>query len=403
MEGALNGLRVIEISEFVAGAYAGKIMADLGADVIKVENPGFGDKTRYYSPYYRGKINSDGSVLFHYLNTNKRSVTIDVIQETGKKLFESLLSTADVLLTDYHPNDIDNLGISYNKLEKDNPQLIFTAVTPFGLMGPHSQLKAFDINIFHAGGEGYLLPSGLTWEMFPEREPIKVGGHTSEYISAVTAAVGTLAAVFNRGITNQGQMVDVSKQDAQLALNHLVVNRYIDGTLERRENRSFTHGGVMKCADGYVEILPLEQHQWEKLVKVMDNPEWAKDERFQNIMGRAKNGAEVNRLIRAWSIRQKAEDVYRKCQEQGCPAGVYYSAKEVYESEQLIARGFFKELEHQVTGTIRYPSWPYQFSETPAAFQRPAPRLGEHNKEVLGQELGLEDNQLNKLRHSHVI
>lgn len=388
-DGALTGVTVIEWSEMVAGPYCGKLLASLGAEVIKVEKPRTGDCARWRGPFCGDIPGPERSALFLYLNTGKLGITLDPTRRTGAELLKKLLMGADVFIEDRKPGSLKAIGLDPEVLCKLNPRLIHASVTPFGQSGPYAQHKAYDLNIFHAGGEGCLLPSGLSWEMHPEREPVKGGGHLADYQSGLTVSVGIAAALLARQRDGAGQWLDVSKQEAQLALNHMSQTRFVNGELETRALRQFTYGGVVPCKDGYVEILTLEDHMWRALVKAMGDPEWAGDSRFSDPISRARHGAEINQHLRRWAAEYGKEELYQMLQAQGVPIGVYCTSEDLVRSRHLACRNFLMEIDHPEVGRQLYPDSAFRLPQSPATTQRRAPLLREHNRQVYCERLGL--------------
>ncbi|MER3399104.1 MAG: CoA transferase [Chloroflexota bacterium] len=336
------------------------------------------------------------------LNTGKKGVTLNTELPSGRELLLRLLGLADVLIVDLATPDLARLGLDYPSLREQFPQLVVVSITPFGSEGPRSGWKAYELNLFHGGGEGYLLPNGLAYELAPERGPLKAGGYLAHYEVGVAGAVAVLVALYVREFTGRGQYVDVSAQEVQLNLNITAVNRYLNGTLETRANRSFRYGGVLPCRDGYVELLALEQHQWDALVELIGNPDWARDERFKDPISRSRYGADINARLREWSRNYSKEELYRLAQEKGIPVGPYYDAAEVVNSEHERRRGFFAPVEHPFTGPVLYPTWPFRFSGEPPPAPGRAPLLGEHNGEIFGR-LGVLPEEIARLAANGVV
>lgn len=403
MASALDGIRVFELGGVAAGSFAAKLLALLGAEVVKVEAPIVGDPARRRGPFVGHRPGADRSALFLYLNTGKLGITLDVTRAGGQALFRELADLADIVLVDAPAAALDGLGMPYESLAARNPGLILVCLSPFGLTGPYREFRAYDLNVFHAGGEGYLLPNGLAWEQFPARPPVRPGGQLAEYVAGASAALAALAALHARGEHGGGQVVDCSKQETQLILNHVAIQRLVDGVLETRANRSFAYGGVVPCQDGYVELLTIEQRQWEALVRFLGTPAWAADERFADPVGRAKHGAEINRHLRQWALEHTREWLFREGQAAGVPVVPYRTPEEVLKSPQETGRGFFVEVHHPETGPVAFPSWPFRFSETPASLNRHAPRLGEHNGVVYGAWLGYSTERIVELSQAGII
>jgi crotonobetainyl-CoA:carnitine CoA-transferase CaiB-like acyl-CoA transferase len=230
------------------------------------------------------------------------------------------------------------------------------ALTPFGSSGPYAEFQARDLNVFHAGGEGYLLPNGLALDTFPDRAPLAAGSHMGSYQGGLTAALGVLGAVYARRSGAPGQWLDCSMQEAQLAIGYLPIQRLeSEGLIEDRFSRFFRVGGVLPAQDGYVELLTLEPRQWEGLARLLGNPDWAGPDRFQDP---AKFGPEIN-----------------------VPIAPYFTPVEVFDSRQQRDRGLFTPLDHPEAGCFDYPGLPFRFGDSPEPLVR-APLLGEHNAEV---------------------
>lgn len=400
---ALDGVRVIEVAGLAAGPFAGRLLAVNGAEVVKIEPPGIGDPARRRGPFFHDRPGEDRSALFLYLNAGKLGVTLDLTRPTGREIFGRLAESADIAIIDAPPGILGEMGLTYEALSARNPGLVLVSLSPFGLTGAYRDFHAYDLNVFHAGGEGYLLPNGLAWEEFPDRPPLKPGGHLAEYLAGVSAAVGALAALYARAELGQGQLVDCSKQETQLALNHVAIQRYLDGVLETRANRSFAYGGVVPCKDGYVELLTIEEHQWEALIRFMGNPAWAREKRFRDAVSRGKHGAEINRYLRDWARERTREWLFREGQAAGVPVVPYRTSGEILKSPQEMEREFFVEIDHPGTGPVPYPSWPFRFSETPPSVERHAPRLGEHNELIYGQWLGYSRPAMVELSQAGII
>ncbi len=395
----LAGIRILEAAGMVAGPFCGKLLAALGAEVVKAEPPLVGDPSRRRGPFPGDIPHIERSGLFLYLNTSKKSVTMNLKDPQGKLLLRELASRVDVCIHDCQPTDAKSLGLSAEALGASNPDLIVAALTPFGSSGPYSNYRARHVNVFHAGGEGYLLPNGLALDTFPERAPIAAGSHMGYYQAGLTAAVGILAAVYARQSGAPAQTLDCSMQEAQLAVGYLPIQRLeAEGLVEDRFSRFFRVGGVLPAKDGYVELLTLEPRQWEGLSELLGNPEWAAREKFQDP---AKFGPEINAGLRRWSKEHTKEWLYDQGQAYGVPIAPYFSPGEVYHSRQQRERGFFATLDHPEAGRLDYPGLPIRFGETPQAFDR-APLLGEHNQEIY-QRLGYSHQDVSTLARAGAI
>ena len=404
---ALEQIKVLELCSFVAGPFCAKLLADMGADVVKIEPPGLGDETRRRGPFYDDKPGTDSSLLFIYLNSNKRGITLDVNAPTGRSLLLELVKRVDLLVEDLSANEADRQGLDYASLHQVNPQLVVTSITPFGRTGPYKDYKAHYLNTYHAGGDGYMLPLGrLADQLYPEREPIKAGGYLGEYQAGISAAVASSAALVGRLLDGQGQHIDVSKQEALVNLNSADFCLYPDrGVMETRRGRYLAHyiGGLYRCKDGFWEILIQSQRHWEGMVNAMGHPSWAMEEKYSTQESRIAHREETDERIEEWAMGHTREEIYHMLQQEGCAAGPVYSAEEVLQDQQMEYRGFFADMEHPHIGKFKVPSGAYKFSQTPWAFQRPAPSLGEHNADIYKGWLGYEGQKLSGFRQAGVI
>ncbi len=396
----LSGVTVVEHADGVAGSYAGRLLAVMGATVIKIEPPNAGSELRYERPFL-GQHRHRGA-LFEYLNVNKQGLTLNLYTPTGRKVLSELLEAADVLIDDTAAAERTALGIAHDEVCHDYPNLVYVSVLPFGEYGPHSGYKAYELNSFHSGGEGYLTPNGLALETFPDRPPVKVYGHFAQIQGGVSAALAALAGLLARPAAG-GQLIDASVQDANIALSAMAVQRYGDGVLENRASRSFRYGGVLECRDGYVELLTLEQRQWKALVELIGEPEWALDPDLDDSVQRGLRGGEINRHLRAWAREQQVDEVVRRGQELGVPLAKYLSPEEVLASEHERVRGLFAEVELNAIGAMRMLVAPFQFSEKPLRLRSGAPAPGEDNIRVFCERLGHSVEQLDLWRSVGII
>ena len=396
---ALMGLRVLETAAMVAGPFCGKLLAALGAQVIKAEPPLVGDASRRRGPFPGDLPHIERSGAFLYLNTGKKSVTLNLKDAQGTQVLHQLLDRADVVVHDYQPSRAPDLGLTADTPRETNPGLIVAALTPFGSSGPYADYRAYDLNVFHAGGEGRLLPNGLALDTFPQRAPLAAGSHMGSYQSGLTAAMAVIAAVFARQPGALGQELDCSMQEAQLAIGYLPMQRLeAEGLVEDRFSRFFRVGGVLPARDGYVELLTLEPKQWESLSDWLGNPDWAAPEKFQEP---AKYGPEINAGLKEWSKEHTKEWLYHQGQANGVPVAPYFSPGEVLRSSQQRERDFFTSLDHPQAGQLEYAGLPFRFGEYPGAFDR-APLLGEHNSEIYS-DLGYSPQDISDLARAGVV
>jgi crotonobetainyl-CoA:carnitine CoA-transferase CaiB-like acyl-CoA transferase len=368
----LTGVSVVEMSRGVAAAYAGRLLATLGAETILVEPPE-GTALRREPPLLPPSHQS--SALFAYLACGKKSV---ICEETpaGRAELSALLAGADILVHDLDTSQRTSLGLDEDTVRRRYPNLIDTSVLPFGAFGPKAGWHGEEINLIHASGEGFLLPNGLSAELFPDRPPLKIFGHFACYQGGVVAALGALCALASG--ERKGQRVDVSVQDAALAVGAFALQRLGDGSLEHRHTRSFKYGGVLQCADGYVELLTLEDRQWRGLVKLMGSPEWALDPALSDSLERSRRGTEINRAIRSWARLERTADVVARAQALGVPMAKYSNPAEVVFDPHEGARGLFEPIEIPEAGRLPVLVAPFHVDGAPLALGGGPPRLGQH-------------------------
>jgi crotonobetainyl-CoA:carnitine CoA-transferase CaiB-like acyl-CoA transferase len=386
-DGALSDLTVLEIGETISAPFCAKLMADLGADVIKIEHPMKGDSARQLGPFPDDIPHREKSGLFLYLNFNKIGITLDIGDPEGQGLLHSLLSGADVLVHNLPPERAEELGLFYDRLKETNRGIVVTSITPFGMAGPYRSFKATPYNVCHIGGAAYHLGE-------PEREPLPWPADQSAYFSAISAAGATLCALFDRDEDGAGQDVDIAEAD-------VIANFLMGQTVTRASVLGFpiTRYGhrlpllfpttVLPCRDGYVSLVAQEDDQWERLVEVMGSPEWSKEDMFKTSWGRSVNADALEDLMHPWLMDHTKEEIFQTCQANRIPTAPLYTVGELVRHPHLAAREFFVEQGHPVAGSLTYPAAAYVLSESPWAFCRPAPILGEHNHEVYCGRLGL--------------
>lgn len=400
VEQVFHGLKVLEYCNLVTGPYCAKLLADLGAEVIKIEEPGTGDKARRKGPFLNDTPHSERSGLFLYLNTNKLSITLNPRTRSGKKIFEELLKGADILIENYPPETMKELELEYENVKEINPSIIMTSVSPFGQTGPHRDYKAHNLNMYFGSGLAYQPRYSNE-----DRGPVKAGRFLGDYACGLTAAVATLGALFARGRTGLGQHIDISEQEALVALQRVTAvvypNQGISDFSLSRLSRAM--GGLMQCKDGYVIVTNAEEHQWHSFVKLLGEPEWAKDPKLENTFSRALNYYKIEPLVSEWMMKHTKEEIYHRGQELSCPVAMVNSTDEIVNSEQMKARDFFVEIDHKEAGRLKYPQAPYRFSKTPWIASRPAPMLGEHNEEVYCKRLDYTKDDLVRLCEAGVI
>jgi CoA:oxalate CoA-transferase len=394
-EHALAGFRIIECGDMVAAAYATKLMADMGAEVIKIEPPGAGDNARRRGPFPGRIPHPEKSGLFLYLNTNKRGVTLNLEHEHGQEVFHRLVAQADLLIHNEPPPRMAALGLEYERLARLNSRLVLTSIAPFGLSGPHKNYQATDLTLWNAGGLCYLNGGGPDTADLP---PLKPFGQQAGFQAGVHAAVASLGALYAQLTDGVGQHVEVSTQECLMGISEFatVMASYVGLAVSRLGQKPIQPLDLFECKDGWIFVCCVEEHQWRSFVELMGNPEWTDDPLFGDRLSRAQNAEAVKALLQEWVKDQEVLDLYHKAQARRVPFAPVSTMGDLLASEHLKARGFFVEIAHPQAGTFAYPSAPHRFSTTPWDIRRPAPCLGQHNGEVYGQ-LGISPAELAQL------
>lgn len=373
----LAGCVVVERSRSAAAAYAGRLLASLGAQVLMLEPPG-GSPLRTTPPLIEG---TPDSALFTYLALGKRSRVCDLATAAGQEALQQELARADILIDDTPVRERAALGLEPAALMQAHPDLVHVSVLPFGASGPKADWTGEEINLMHAGGEGFLLPNGLSNELFPERPPLKVYGHFAGYQGGCMAALSALSAWWAVPVAG-GQYVDVSVQDAALSVGAFALQRLGDGSLEHRTTRRFRYGGVFEAQGGYIELLTLEDRQWEALVELLGRPAWALDPALGDPLERSRRGDEINQHIRQWMAAHEVGDIVRRAQELGVPAAKYRTPAEVVSGDQERARGLFVGAALPDGRQAQVLLAPFSFHQSPLQRQLAVPALNQDAPEV---------------------
>ncbi len=383
MPGALDGLRVLEVGHLVGAAYATKLLADLGAEVVKIEAPGTGDHARRRGPFAGGAPHPERSGLFLYLNANKRGITLDLTQAGGRTVLDRLVTRTDLLVHNLHPSEMAAHGLDYDRLAALNPALVMTSIAPFGLTGPHAGYRGSDVVTWCAGGVATL--NGQPGQ--PDLPPLKPFGDQSGFQAGLNAAVGSLGALVARLATGTGEHVEVSTQECVASLLELTYGfwPYTQLVASRLGAKPIQPLCFMECRDGWIFICAVEEHQWQAFVDIMGNPEWASMELFENRLLRGRNFDALQIFLQDWCREQSVQELYEAAQQRRVPFAPVSTMGDLLASPHLQARGFFAAVTHPVAGEVTLPGAPYRLSDTPWTLRSPAPTLGQHTVAVLAE------------------
>ncbi len=390
----LEGIRVLELGNYIAGPYCGMLLADLGAEVIKVENPRGGDFTRQTGPFLQGE-----SAGFLALNRNKKSLALDLKQPRGHALFRELVRTTDVLVENFRPGTMSDLGLGYPALSAINPRLVMSSASGFGQTGAYSPRAALDLIV--QGMSGLM---SITGE--PGRPPVKVGVPIADLAAALFGAYAILAALRVRDRTGEGQYIDVSLLESAMALEVWETAQFF-ATGEVAEPLGSAHRvtapyQAMRTADGYITVGATSERTWAALCEALGLSHLEQDPRFASVSARHARHEELAALIEAVTQKASSAHWYRLLEGAGVPCGVLHTIDAAVGDEQVRARGFIVELAHGKLGTVRATGSPVHLSKTPVRLERAGPLLGEHTEEILAA-LGVSAAEIAELARTGVV
>lgn len=396
----IDWVRVLEVGEFISAPYCGKLLTDLGAEVIKIEPPGAGDGSRQYGPF-RDAPDPERSGLFLYLNANKKGITLDLASATGQDVLKELVARSDVLVVNLHPLAMDRYQLDYDSLSRANPKLVMAAVTPFGLTGPYRNYKAYDINLTAAGG----ISVGLGE---PDREPLTFGTPQVGYFAAMAAASSIMVALLALDQLGAGQLIDIS--EAEVVAGAYNGPEALMAVYQWRETRRTGHHAldfpypncILRCKDGYIFVGSPEGRQWRQLLEVMGNPEWAREPRFRSRTAMNNQYAdEVDAYMEEWLTKYTKAELLQIALEHRIPLAPVRTFDEVCHDESLA--GLFQVIEREDTGPVAYPGAPYVLEGRQSMPHRPAPYLGQHNDAVYLSLLDWSKDKVTQMRESGVL
>jgi len=394
---ALQNIMVLDLTRVVAGPYAGSILGDFGASVLKIEMPGKGDDSRGYGPYENGE-----SMYYANLNRNKKGITLNLKSEKGKDIFLRLVKKADIILENYRPGVMDKLGLGYETLKEINPRLIYGALSGFGSYGPYAQRPGYDI--ISQGMGGLMSVTGAKGG-----EPTRSGNAMGDILGGMNLVIGVLLALNARNLTGKGQKIDVSLVDSVVAsLENAYIRYFKSNELPERNGNAYASIApydTYLAKDGYVIIACGNQKLYEKFCReVIDMPWMIEDERFLTVPLRVKNNEIQKKYIEEWTGKYTVSEVVEKILGKGIPAAPIYDVKQITEDEHIAgAREMFVEIDHPVIGKMKVNGNPVKLMEMMPRINCPAPTCGQHNDEIFGRVLGYSAEEIRKLEEEKVI
>lgn len=392
----LDGVRVLDLSRIIAGPFCSQILGDMGADVLKVEQPGSGDETRTWGPpFAHGE-----AVYFFCVNRNKRSVTLNLKDPRGREIFRKLVAQSDVLLENFKPGTLAKLGLDYELLRRDNPGLIYCAISGFGRTGPYAERGGFDVIAQAVGGL-----MGITGEA--EGPPVKVGVAMTDVATALYAHGAILAALHARGQTGAGQRIDTSLLETQIAALINIASSYLNGGALPKQwgtaHPSIVPYQAFRTKDGYLILGGATDRLWVKLCEALELPALARDPAYATNEQRVRHRVEIVRLLEARLVEKTRKEWEAILAPTGVPCGAINQMDEVFADPHVRHLDMVWEAAHPRTGPIRMVRNPVTFSAMPVDLRRPPPRLGEHTEEVLRELLGYSAETVGELRAAEVV
>jgi crotonobetainyl-CoA:carnitine CoA-transferase CaiB-like acyl-CoA transferase len=406
-QGALTGVRVLDMTRVIAGPYCGQILGDLGAEVVKIERLDEGDDCRHVGPPWM----KDGqghdtpeSTYFQSVNRNKRSVTVDYAQPEGAQLLRDMAAKADVLMENYRPRTLAKYGLGYDDLRNLNPRLIYCSISGFGQSGPYSERSGYDYLVQAMSGVMSVTGPG---DGEPGAGPMRVGVPISDICAGFYATIGVLGALNRRHASGVGQHIDVSLFESQMgAMLNTFSAWFNSGTQLGRtgnDHPSAAPYGVYEVDDGHVLIATFNDREFVRLARLLGHPEWAEDPRFAKNGARVANRPLLKQLVGA-ALRGKTKDQWVKLLNEGTVScGPINDMASVEQDPHVQARGLVVPLEHPIMGTVKTAASPLRYSESPVTYRRAPPLTGEHTDEVLTEWLGLDKTMIQHLRDAKVI
>jgi glutaryl-CoA transferase len=394
--GPLDGIRVLDLTRVLAGPYCTMFLGDLGAEVVKVEQPGVGDDTRGWGPPFTG----GESAYFLCVNRNKKSVTIDLKSKEGVALLRRLAARADVLIENFRPETMDRLGLGEKDLRATNPSLIYASLSGFGADGPMSDAPGYDL-IVQAWG-GLMSITGPA-----DGEPSKVGVAIIDLVAGLMLGKSIAAALFAREKLGVGQKIDTSLLEAEVAcLINVGSNYLVEGNIPRRWGNA--HPSIVpyqsfKTADGYLVIGVASEGIWRRFCQAIGRAEWADDSRFEKNSNRVENRGVLIAAISEIFLDRETDAWLKLLNQAEVPCAPVQTVDQVFKAPQVLHREMLVQVEHPRAGTVRMAGIPVKFSVTPASVRLPPPLLGQHTEEVLASWLEVDGKEIAELKRKAVI
>jgi formyl-CoA transferase len=395
-EGALDGVTVLDLTRVLAGPYCSMLLADMGANIIKIEMPGKGDDSRAFYPMVKGE-----SAYFMNLNRNKRSITLNLKSPKGKDIFKEMIEKADIILENYRPGIMEKLGLGYDELKKINPGIVYGCISGFGHYGPYKDRAGYDIIGQAMGG----LMSTTGW---PDSGPTRSGTAISDVLAGLSATCGVLGAYIYKQRTGFGQKVDVALVDSVVSSLEIINQIYLSSgrvpqRIGNRYEASYPYDSF-KAKDGDLVIGAGNDKLFSLLAELMGKPELSTDERYDINIHRVKNHTTLKTIIEDWLKNYTIDEAVEKILSVGVPAGPINTIDRVVADHHIAdVREMFVEVDHPKAGKMKIAGDQIKMSETPTRIKTPAPLLGQHSQEILSEMLGYSAEEYNQLKADGVL
>lgn len=399
----LEGIRVLALEQFIAGPLCSMWLGDLGAEVIKIETPGVGDPRRSFPPMLRNEKGDQISGGFMAYNRNKKSVTLNLKSEEGRRVYKDLVAHADIVVENLKPGTVDRLGLGYDVLKEVNPRLIYAGLSGFGrlenLRGPYSDRPAFDAVVQAMGGVMHRIGEA-------DGPPMLAVAGTADRLSAIVAGYAIFVALFMRERTGAGQFVDAAMYDSTMVLNEAAISVYAmtGKVLTRGKDELYAPVGGFKTKDGWVGLIIPGEDMWVRFCRAIGRQDLAEHELCKGSQNRARNYKSfLKPIVDEWMARHTREEVVQILMDNGVPAGVVQTSEDLFSCPQVAARQMLVEVDDPVAGAIKLANNPFRLSGAAAKTASPPPRLGEHNQEILASVLGYAASDIERLQQSGVL
>ena len=395
MPGPLADTRVLDLTRVLAGPYATMVLADLGAEVIKIELPGRGDDSRGVGPFCKGE-----SAYFMSVNRGKKSVTVNAKSEEGAEIIRKLAEMSDIMIENFRPGTVAKFGLDYETVREINPRIIYASISGFGQSGPYTHRPAYDAIV--QGMSGIATITGM-----PGHPPVRVGSSIADLSAALFTVIAVLAALCARQRTGRGQRIDLAMLDSMVALLENAIVRYVveqsvPSALGSR-HPSFTPFQFFKAKDRYISVAIGNESLWQKFCQTMGRSDLADDPRFDTNALRTEHHDVLEPILAETFAEKTADEWVALFEEAGIPSGPINDVADVINDPHVNDRGMIVEMIHDVVGSLKMAGSPINLSEDPVELDRPAPLLGQHTDEVLGELLGMSDDELARLRKAGTV